>query len=92
MGKHDRLVKNVMNSSMFPVLMDSLTEQIMHDVLDVLRRLNTPNKMPLNQMEGIAAFYSGGIVNTLRLSMKRGTKIDEEEFIATVSGFLNQGV
>ena len=92
MDKHEKLVKNVMNSSMLPVLMDSLMEQIMHDVLDVLRRLNTSNNMSLTQMEGIAAFYSGGIVNTLRLSMKRGKKINEEEFIETVSGFLNQKV
>lgn len=90
--KHEKLVQNVMNSSMLPVLMDALMEQIMHDVLSVLRRVNTSNKLTVNQMEGIAAFYSGGIVNTLRLSMKRGKKIEENEFIATVSGFLNQKV
>ena len=90
--KHDRMVKNVMNSSMFPVLMDSLIEAIMHDLLDVLRKLNTSNEMTVNQMEGIAAFCSGGMINTLRLSMKRGKRIDEEEFIATVSGFLNHEI
>lgn len=92
MDKHEKLVKNVMNSSMLPVLMDSLMEQIMYDVLDVLRRLNTSSKMTPNQMEGIAAFYSGGMINTLRLSMKRGRGVNEEEFIETVSGFLKQKV
>ena len=92
MDKHEKLVKNVMNSSMLPVLMDSLMEQIMHDVLDVLRRVNSSNKMTSTQMEGVAAFYSGGMINTLRLSLKRGKKIDEDEFLETVSGFLNQKI
>lgn len=86
--KHEKLVKNVMNSTMLPVLMDSLMAQIMYDVLDVLRGMNVSKKMTTNQMESMAAFYSGGIVNNLRLAMSRCKKIEEDEFISSMAGFL----
>ena len=87
--KHEKLVKNLLNSSMAPVLTDSLLEQIMHDVLDALRSMNTSGKMTSGQMEDIAAFYSGGIVNSLKLSLRREKRIKEEEFISSIEGFLN---
>lgn len=90
--RHERLVKNVMSSSMAPVLMDSLTNQIMHDVLNALRSMNTPSKLSSGQMQDIAAFYSGGIINSLRVALARENKIQEEDFIASISGFLNHGV
>lgn len=92
LDKHERMVKNVMNSTLFPVLMDSMTEQMMRDTLPVLRRIDSLSWMSNAQLEGIAAFYSGGMSNTLRLALKQGKKIDEEEFIATVSGFLKQKI
>lgn len=89
--KHKKLVLNVVNSSLFPVLMDSLTEQIMNDVLGVLRKMNSTGSMSTSQMAGIAAFYSGGLLNTLRLGLKRGNKINEEQFIETISVFVGAG-
>lgn len=85
---HERMVQNIINSSMFPVLLDSLSENIMYDILDVLRRINTAKGLTVKQMEGIAAFYSGGLLNTLRLWLKRGMPIDEEQFLAVISDFL----
>lgn len=90
--KHDKMVKNVMSSNMFPVLIDGLAEQIMSDMLQVLRNMRTEKGMTAAQMEDIAAFYSGGIVNTLRLTLRRGKEIDEEAFIDSISKFLIYGV
>lgn len=86
--RHEKMVKNVMNSNMFPLLLDGLVEQIMNDILQVLRKVNTSGKLTAAQMEDIAAFYSGGIVNTLRRSLRQGKKIDEEEYVASIEKFL----
>ncbi|MGM9538616.1 MAG: TetR/AcrR family transcriptional regulator [Candidatus Onthomonas sp.] len=88
-GRNEKLVMNIANSNMFPVLLDSLSENIMYDVLRVLRRMNSTKKMGTSQMEGFAAFYSGGLLNTLRLWLKRGIPIDEEEFLMVVSNFMD---
>ena len=83
--KHEKLVMNVANSNLFPVLLDSLSESIMYDVLGVLRRMNSTKQLSASQMEGMAAFYSGGMLNTLRLWLKRGLPIDEEQFLSVIS-------
>ena len=90
--KHEKMVKNLLNSTMAPVLTDSLLEQIMRDVLDALKSMETSSRMTLGQMEDIAAFYSGGIVNSLKVSLARGKRIREDEFIASIAGFLNHEI
>lgn len=87
-GRHEQLVRNVIDSNLFPVLLDSLSENIMYDVLDVLRRMDAARAMSASQKEGVAAFYSGGLLNTLRLWLKRGTPIDEDQFLSVISDFL----
>lgn len=83
--KHRKLVMNIADSSMFPVLFDSLTMHIMNDILQVLQNMNTQKNMSKIQMEGIATFYSGGLLNTLRLWLLRKGPIIEEDFIQIIS-------
>lgn len=87
MKKHDKLVQNIRNSSMFPFLLRILLDQISADVLQVMRRggSTTMNK---NQLEGVAAFYAGGLANTLFQVMKKGTPIDEDAFVSIITMFL----
>lgn len=92
LDRHEKMVRNIMSSSMFPVLLDGLVEQIMNDVLKALRTSSAAKNLTAAQMENLAAFYSGGIVNTLRLSLRRGKKLDEEAFAASVARFLNHGL
>lgn len=87
-SKHEKLVMNVVDSNMFPLLLDSLSENIMYDVLNVLQQMESTKLLNTSQREGIAAFYSGGLLNTLRLWLKRGTSIDEEQFLLVISDFL----
>lgn len=82
LDKHEKMVKNVMSSSMFPMLLDGLAEQITGDIEQVLRTF--PTKLTNTQTEDLAAFCSGGIVNLLRLSLRRGRKPDENVFAASV--------
>lgn len=87
--KHDTLVGNVLNSNMYTVLFDTLADQITQDVLQVLRRMPSASHMTASQMEGTAAFYSGGLLTTLRMFLKRGDPIEEDQFIEIVSSFMN---
>lgn len=88
--RHEKLIRNVADSTMFPVVLDILSEQIFEDILRVQRRMNKAEKVDKLRMEGVAAFYSGGLLNVLRLWLKRGTPIDEEELIQAISGFLER--
>lgn len=84
MKQHDRLVQNIKESSMSPILLSILLDQISFDVAQVLRRADT-TAMDKTQIEGVAAFYAGGLTNTLFQYLKQGIDIDEEQFISIVS-------
>ncbi|MGN1414741.1 MAG: TetR/AcrR family transcriptional regulator [Anaerovoracaceae bacterium] len=87
---HEKMVSNVASSTMFPVLLDILSDNITEDVIRVLRQMNSTKSMSNGQMEGIASFYSGGLLNMLRLRIKSGSTIVEEDFINALSNILGQ--
>lgn len=87
MRQHDRLVRNVRDSSMFPLLLSILLDQISQDVIQVLCR-GKPETRDKRKMEGIAAFYAGGLTNTLFQTIKNDDPINEEDFIRIISDFL----
>lgn len=84
MKHHDKLVQNIKNSSMFPILLSILLEQISYDVVQMIRRAKA-SSMDKSQIEGIAAFYAGGLINTLFQYLKQDEPINEEQFIEIVS-------
>lgn len=83
--KHEKLVMNVANSTMFPILMDSLMEQISMDVSTVLKHMDETRKMTPAQISGLATFYAGGLVNTLRQKLKHASQINTDEFMDIIS-------
>lgn len=85
---HSKMVKNAMSSSMYPVLISGLAEQIRSDMLQALQTMPSCRHLGDSQKEDIAAFYSGGMVNLLRLYLGRGGEIDEEAFVAAIATFL----
>lgn len=85
--EHDRLVQNIQNSSMFPMLLSILLDQISFDMVQVLRRAK-PNDMNRQMAEGIASFIAGGITNTLFQMLKQNIEPDEDHFLNIVSRFL----
>lgn len=86
--RHGKMVKNVMSSNMFPLLISCLAEQITNDILRALKNPPVDETSADMRVEDIAAFYSGGIVNLLRLYLNREKEIDEEAFLASVERLL----
>lgn len=85
--EHDKLVQNIKNSSMFPMLLSILLEQIGYDITHVLRRANHKS-MTKSQIEGTAAFYAGGLANSLFQYLKKDGTIDEDQFVEIIQKFL----
>lgn len=92
LDRHEKIVENFMSSSMFPMLLDGLTEQITGDIYEVLRTSGAAEHLTNAQTEDLAAFYSGGIVNVLRLSLRRGRKLDEDAFAASADALLSRNL
>lgn len=90
MRKHGRMVKHVLESSMFPVLLAILLEYIGEDARQVLCRADTNHKMDRGKIEDIAAFYAGGLLNTLFQQLRRNGSIDEDQFAQTMTMFLDK--
>lgn len=90
--KHNKMVKNIVTSNMFPVLINGLAEQITDDMLQALKKMSVPRNTTTAQLEDIAAFYAGGIVNLLRLYLNRGNEIDENAFVASVAKLLSSNL
>ena len=87
MKQHEKLVQNIKNSSMFPILLSIVLDQISLDVVQVIRRA-TGSSAERSRIEDIAAFYAGGLTNTLFRYLKHDKPIDEEQFISTMTEFL----
>ena len=86
MKEHNTLVQNIRNSSVFPLLLSILLDQISEDVTQVL--LRSQRKVDKKRIEGIAAFYAGGLANTLFRFLKNGDCVDEAVFLQVVSDFM----
>lgn len=87
MQQHEKLVQNIKSSSMFPMLLSILLDQISYDVAQVLRRSGKAAGEKEN-IESMAAFYAGGLTNVLFQSLKSDKPLDEAQFIRTVSQFM----
>lgn len=87
MKQHERLVQNVKMSSMFPILLSIMLEQISLDVAQVILRSSNLG-IEKSKADGIGAFYAGGLTNTLFQYLKRDEPINEERFIEIISEFI----
>lgn len=87
--KNQRLVQNIMDSNMFPLLLNILQIFITEEILKILRAHKEFQTLPDYQLEGLSAFYSGGLLNTLFLFLQKGTLPSDEIFISVVAPFLH---
>lgn len=83
---HERFVQNIKNSSVFPILMNIMVEQATQDLVQVLQS-RKDSKMTKAQIDGISAFYAGGIANALFRYLKQNSPIDEDQFVEIVAQF-----
>lgn len=78
--QHEKLVQNVKMSSMFPVLLNMLVDQISTDVADLIRK-NSREELEKTEVDGIAAFYAGGLTNLMFRYVKQDLPVNETQVV-----------
>ena len=78
---HEKMVRNIENSSMFPLLLSILLDQITEDIIMVLRRSCPGLAQDAGKLKGVAAFYAGGLINTFFRCTQNDSFIDENAFL-----------
>lgn len=78
---HEKMVRNIENSSMFPLLLSILLDQITEDIIMVLRRSCPGLAQDASKLKGVAAFYAGGLINTFFRCTQNDSSIDENAFL-----------
>lgn len=85
--EHAQVVRNIKDSSVFPMLLNILVEQISDDFFQALCRLG-PEDLTRQEAQGVAAFYAGGLANILFQYLKEDVPIEEEQFAEILSRLL----
>lgn len=85
MHMHDRMVRNVKNSSMFPLLLSILLDQISEDAVLVLGRSNPALAKNPEKLKGVAAFYAGGLLSTLFRFLQAEQPVDDAQFLEIIT-------
>lgn len=87
--EHKKFVDNVLKSSAFPTLLEIISDEIYRNVLLNMKE-NVRNGMPIAVSPNIlASFYTGGIVQTIRVWVTTPNQITEEEMLEEIEKILN---
>lgn len=78
LNEHVQTVRTVQNSTVFPILVSILVDQIREDAAEVLCR-ESDGKRTKAEAEELAAFYAGGFANLLLGHLKKKPFIREAE-------------
>ena len=87
---HEKMVRNIENSSMFPLLLSILLNQITEDIIMVLRRSCPGLAQDVSKLKGVAAFYAGGLINTFFRCTKKDSSIDENVFLEIAAEYASK--
>ena len=87
---HSRMVSNIRDSSMFPLLLDILLDQFTQDVICLLQRVHPEAARQPGKLEGIAAFYVGGMVSCCARLIREDSALDEAMFLELVEQVTKQ--
>ncbi len=85
--QHERLVRNLVNSNLFPMLSEILSEKLSTDIADLLHQCPSPDlrRVPPALLEHVADFYAGGLLMMLLRELKKGTPVNEDALLETVT-------
>lgn len=87
--EHKKFVDSLLKSSVFPTLLEIISDEIYRNVLLNMKE-NVRAGMPLSVSTDIlAAFYTGGIVQTLRFWVTTPNQITEEEMVEEIEKILS---
>lgn len=83
--RNEKMLRHVMESNQFPILLNILSEQIRADMLDRIRE-STKNKRTkdMPRPEVLASFFSGGLLNTLYWWLMQGEPLNEDAFCSDI--------
>lgn len=81
---HERMVSNIKNSSMFPLLLSILLEQITGDIMMILLHVCPALADHPEKRKGIAAFYAGGMISCYFRLMQDNTAVDDDLFLEII--------
>lgn len=79
------LVQNILNSNAFPILLDTLSEEIKTSFMNELKR-SQKSKLPQTvEPEVAASYYAGGIIQLLRYWISSREDLPEDELLRQYS-------
>ena len=76
--ENQKLIDNTLKSEMFPLLLNTLSEEIAQDFYQKARYMNT--NMSSIELENYTAFYASGFLNMVLQYYKKHNALDEEAF------------
>lgn len=85
--EHKAFVDGIIQSNLFPLLLDILIDTIRSDLISVYKKQNH-NQISIDDFNLKAAFYAGGILSALYQYLKTEKNINENKFIDTITNFL----
>lgn len=85
--EHKSFVDGIIQSNLFPLLLDILIDTIRNDLISVYKKQNH-NQINIDDFNLKAAFYAGGILSALYQYLKTEKNINENKFIDTITNFL----
>lgn len=87
--EHRKIVDSVLKSSVFPTLLEIFSEEMYRNVLLNMKEVVRAG-MPLSvSTEFLASFYTGGIVQILRLWLMTPNKMTEDELVSEVEKIID---
>ena len=86
--EHDRFVRKAMEAAVAPTTLTILLDLLHQDILQALRNDPGSRGMTDSRMQDQALFFTGGVLSLLFRYLQSNAPIDEDQFLATVSGFL----
>ena len=76
---NEKMIKHILESNLMPTLLDILGEEFMKN----FKRIHAPHKdIPEEMIAVMAAFYTGGIMQTIRWWLSNKNSISKEQLIA----------
>lgn len=87
---HERIVSNIKNSSMFPLLLSILLDQITEDAVMILRRASPDMTNDMEMLKGTAAFYAGGVLSSFFRLMPEEGSAGEALFLKIIEELTNR--
>lgn len=87
---HENMVRNIRSSSMFPVLLSILLEQLTQDMVQILRHARPDLAKNTDKLKGVAAFYTGGLLSTFFHCIREDSSINEAMFLEIVAEYASK--